>query len=110
MFRSAVTVDLSGGIDRPRLEALRSALRLRPEGRLEDGWDEILGRRVDEVPGGRIQILLYRADDPGPWAFHVNVDGDPAADALRAVQDELVAAARANGMAVAGVSHRSTPA
>jgi hypothetical protein len=106
MFKSAVTVNLSGTIDKARLNALRSELHLRPEGRLDDAWDEIQGRRVDEVPGGRVQILLYRTDVPGPWAFYLNVEGDPSAEALRAVEEQVVAAARGTGLTVADVSRR----
>jgi hypothetical protein len=107
MFGSAVTVNLSGTLDRARLNALRSALNLRPEGRLDDAWDEIQGERVDEVPGGRIQILLYRFDLPGPWEFHLNIEDDPSAEALRTAEEQVVAAAGAVGLTVAGVSrHR----
>jgi hypothetical protein len=107
MFRSAVTIKLAGTLDQARLDALRSALRLRPEGRLSDAWDEIQGRRTDEVTGGRLQILLYRDDVAGPWAFHVNVEGEPSEPALRAVEQELTAAATANGLSVTGVVRRS---
>jgi hypothetical protein len=107
MFGSAVTVELAGDIDRGRVDALRSALHLKPEGRFEDGWDEILGRRTDEVEGGRLQILLYRGDTAGPWAFHVNAEGEPSGEALRAAEEEVAAAARANGLTVTAVSRRA---
>jgi hypothetical protein len=106
MFKPAVTVNLSGTIDQIRLDALRSALNLHPEGRLGDAWDQIQGRRVDEVPGGRIQILLYRFDVPGPWEFHLGIESDPSVDALRAVEEQVVAAAHATGLTVADVSRR----
>ncbi len=107
MFASSATVNLSGTIDQARLDALRSALGLRPEGRLTDGWDEILGRRVDDVLGGRVQVVLYREDYDGPWSFHLNVEGEPSAEALSAVTDEVTAAAVAAGMTVVGVSRRA---
>jgi hypothetical protein len=107
MFRSTVTIKLAGVLDESRLDALRSALRLQPEGRLSDGWDEILGRRTDEVTDGRLQVLLYRDDVAGPWAFHVNAEGNPSEQALRTVEEELAAAAQANGLSVTDVARRS---
>jgi hypothetical protein len=107
MFGSAVTLELAGDIDGARVDALRSALRLKPEGRFADGWDEILGRRTDDVEGGRLQVLLYRDDTTGPWAFHVNAEGKASADALRALEEEIAAAARANGLTVTAVSRRA---
>jgi hypothetical protein len=106
MFASAVTVELAGDIDRARVDALRSALRLTPEGRFDDGWDEILGRRTDEVDGGRLQILLHRDDTDGPWAFHLNVEGEPAAAVLSAAEAEVANAATANGLTVTAVLRR----
>jgi hypothetical protein len=106
MFESAVTVNLSGTIDKARLDALRSDLNLHPEGRLDDAWDQIQGERVDEVPGGRVQILLYRFDVPGPWEFQLNIEGEPSAETLRAVEEQVVAAVQATGLTVADVSRR----
>ena len=110
MFSSAVTVDLAGEIDERRLAALRTSLRLAPEGRLGDAWDEILGRRTDEAPGGRIQLLLYREDLEGPWAFHLNVEDAPAIESVNALVDEAVTAAQASGLAVTGVRYRDQTA
>jgi hypothetical protein len=74
-----------------------------PEGRFGDAWDEIQGRRVDEVPGGRVRVLLLRADFPGPWSVQVDVDADPAGQVLAEVEQEIVAAVRACGVPVAAV-------
>jgi hypothetical protein len=106
MFGSGLTIRLVGDVDPARVDALRSALRLEPEGRFGDGWDEILGRRIDDVEGGRLQILLCRDDTTGPWAFHVNVEDEPSAEALRGVEEEIIAAARANSLTVTEVSRR----
>jgi hypothetical protein len=106
MFRSAVRVHLAGDVDRARLDALRAALRLKPEGRFDDAWDEIQGERIDEVPGGRLKILLFREDVPGPWEFRIHAEGEPPTDALQAVEEELAAAARAIGLTVTETTRR----
>jgi hypothetical protein len=107
MFRSAVTVDLAGDVDQTRLDALRSRLRLRPQGRLGDDWDQIFGLRVDDVPGGRVEVMLFRFDTPAPWMVYLNVEGEPSAEALQAVQAEVVEAATESGLIVSGVRRRS---
>jgi hypothetical protein len=104
MFRSAATVDLGGDLDEARLDALRSALRLEPEGRLDDPYDEIQGRRADEAPGGRLEILLCRTNVGGPWSFGVDVDGQPPVEVVRAVVEEVAAAAQWVGLTVAAVT------
>jgi hypothetical protein len=106
MFSSAVTIDLAGKIDERRLQSLRTLLRLKPEGRPGDAWDEILGRRTEDAPGGRVQLLLYREDVDGPWAFHLNVQDAPAVESLNALVEEAVGAARASGLAVTGIRKR----
>jgi hypothetical protein len=106
MFGWAIYVRLAGNLDPGGVNALRAALRLTPEGRYGDDWDQILGRRTDEVPGGRLQILLYREDSPGPWAVHINAEGEPSPAALSAVEQEITEAVRDAGLAVAGVSRR----
>jgi hypothetical protein len=106
MFSSAVTVNLAGEVSPVTVAALREQLRLRPEGRFDDAWDEILGRRVDAAVGGRIEIVLYRDDLTGPWGFHINVEDTPSTDTLRSVTDEAVAVARAAGLSVTNVSQR----
>lgn len=106
MFSSAVTVDLAGDVDQDRLQQLRSLLRLQPEGRIDDAWDEILGRRIDEAPGGRVKLLLYRADVEGPWAFHLHVEDAPDTEAVHAVVREAVAAAKASGLEVTQIRER----
>jgi hypothetical protein len=103
LFQSAMTVDLTGNVDEARLADLR--LRLRPQGRLGDDWDQILGQRIADVSGGRVEMLLYRLDGPGPWEFLIHVDGEPRAEALRSVQDEVVAAVLASGLTVSGIRH-----
>jgi hypothetical protein len=108
MFRSAVNVQLGGDLDQARLDALRSALRLEPEGRLSDAYDQIQGQRIVDVPGGRLKVLLIRDDVGGPWSFRVNAEDQPSTEALRAAEAEVVAAAEAAGMAVVAVSRRET--
>jgi hypothetical protein len=106
MFRSAVNVQLEGDLDQARLNALRSALRLEPEGRLSDAYDQIQGQRIVDVPGGRLKVLLIRDDIGGPWSFRVNAEDQPSTGALRAVEAEVAAAAQAVGLTVVGVSRR----
>ena len=110
MFRSASTVNLDGDLDQARLDALRSALRLRPQGRLGDAWDQIQGERIDEVPGGRVEIVLNRDDLGGPWSFRLHAEDQPTADALRALEEEVCAAAGAVGLTVTGVTRVQWPA
>ncbi|MFC4145220.1 hypothetical protein ACFO0M_03025 [Micromonospora mangrovi] len=76
MFKSEVVVRFSGEVDQDRLNALRSVLSLERTGRLGDDWDEILGRRRDDVPGGRLLILLVREDVNGPWEWKVQVSSE----------------------------------
>ena len=106
MFRSAVNVQLGGDLDQARLDALRAALRLEPEGRLSDAYDQIQGQRVVDVPGGRLKVVLIRDDIGGPWSFRVNAEDQPSTGALRAVEAEVTAAAEAAGLAVLGVTRR----
>ena len=106
MFRSAVTVLLDGDLDQARLNALRDALRLRPEGRLGDAWDQIQGERIDEVPGGRLEIVLNRDDLGGPWSFRLHAEDQPSTESLRALEAEVSAAAEAVGLTVTGVTRR----
>ncbi|GAA3453706.1 hypothetical protein [Dactylosporangium matsuzakiense] len=106
MFSWAVTVKLAGEIDRDRLDRLRELLDLKPEGRLGDAYDDVLGTGTREVPGGRAQIVLYRHDLDGPWEFHINAEDQPAADSLATLVDEVGAAAVRAGLAVTGVQWR----
>jgi hypothetical protein len=106
MFGWAIYVRLAGNLDPAGVNALRTALRLAPEGRYGDDWDQILGRRTEEVPGGRLEILLYREDSAGPWAVHINAEGEPGPAALNAAEQEITEAVRGAGLAVAGVSRR----
>ena len=93
-------VDLAGDLDRERLRYLRTELRLRPTGRH-------LGERVDEVPGGRVELILGRDDAGGPWWFQVTVQsGVPGPAALDAVAWEASAVAQAGGLTVTGAADR----
>jgi hypothetical protein len=108
MVRSSMMVHLGGDLDQARLDALRSSLGLRPEGRLGDAYDEIQGRRVDEVPGGEIEVLLERMDIGGPWSFHVYGNTESPVDAhLAALEAELTATALSSGLTVERVDRRT---
>ncbi|MBF9131880.1 hypothetical protein I0C86_23360 [Plantactinospora sp. S1510] len=104
MFGRAMTIHLAGNIDRERVDALRSSLSLQREGRFDDDYDQRLGRRTDDVEGGRLRIGLYRDDTHGPWSFRVLSEGEPTAAALRAVEEEIIAAVRANNLDVERLS------
>jgi len=106
MFRPQVFLRIAGDLDQRLLDALRSTLQLFATGRLSDDWDQLLGRRVDSVPGGRVQIVLYRADTHGPWELRVSAEGDPPADAIRQAENEATSAAEVVGLSVAAVWRR----
>jgi hypothetical protein len=59
---------------------------------------EIQGERIDEVPGGRLKILLFREDVLGPWEFHLNAEAEPSVEALRTMEEEVAAAAQTVGL------------
>ena len=64
------------------------------------------GRRIDEVAGGRVQLLLTREDVEGPWGLRLNVEDSPDADALHAIVREAVDVAEASGLAVTRIRER----
>lgn len=106
MFASQVFLRIGGDLDQRLLDALRSALQLFATGRLTDDWDQILGERVNGVSGGRVKIVLYRADTHGPWELRVSAEGDPPADAIRQAENQARSAAEVVGLSVEDVWRR----
>jgi hypothetical protein len=109
MFKSEVAVRFVGEMDQDRLDALRSALSLRRTGRLGDDWDEIFGERSDDVPGGRLMILLLRDDVDGPWKWEVQVSSEDGVEvsSFQHLEDEVRSAVESVGLQVAGIWRRT---
>jgi hypothetical protein len=109
MFESEVVVRFTGEMNQDRLDALRSALNLQRTGRLSDDWDEVLGRRRDEVPGGRLMILLIRDDSDGPWKWKVKVSSEDGVEvsSFQHLEDEVRSAVESVGLQVTGVWRRT---
>ncbi|MCI4065040.1 hypothetical protein MRQ36_21730 [Micromonospora sp. R77] len=107
MFKSEVVVRFAGGMDQDRLNALRSVLSLERTGRLTDDWDQILGRRRNDVPGGRLLILLFREDTDGPWEVQIDSEGDVDAFSFQHLENEARSAVESVGMQVTGIWRRT---
>ncbi|MCI4065039.1 hypothetical protein MRQ36_21725 [Micromonospora sp. R77] len=109
MFKPEVVVRFAGEMNQDRLDALRSALSLRRTGRLGDDWDEIFGDRSDDVPGGRLMILLIRDDSDGTWKWKVKVSSEDGVEvsSFQHLEDEVRSAVESVGLQVTGVWRRT---
>ncbi|MFC4145219.1 hypothetical protein ACFO0M_03020 [Micromonospora mangrovi] len=109
MFKAQVIVRFAGEMDQDRLNALRSALSLQRTGRLTDDWDQILGERSDDVPGGRLMILLIRDDSDGPWKWEVQVSSEDGAEvsSFQHLEDEMRSGIESVGLQVTGIWRRT---
>ncbi|MDT4995696.1 MAG: hypothetical protein QOH97_5588 [Actinoplanes sp.] len=110
VVRRAVSFKVSGPIDQPTLDGLREQLRLKPEGRISDDWDQIFGERVAHTDYGQVEIQLARDDDSHPpiWNVDLLVD-DGSRVALSVVEQEISAAIVACGLAVTEIFRASVP-
>jgi hypothetical protein len=107
MFKSEVVVRFTGEMNRDRLNALRSVLSLERAGRLDDAWDQIFGERSDDVPGGRLLILLFRHDVDGPWEVQINSENGVEASSIQHLENEVRSALESVGLQATDVWRRT---
>ncbi|WP_156959895.1 hypothetical protein [Nocardia sp. BMG51109] len=79
--KCAFEITIAESLDQARLDHLRGALNLKPDGRLADDWDYKFGHRYLQGEGARATSLTLWRNDDAPWSLRVTYpDGDPPID------------------------------
>jgi hypothetical protein len=108
-LHQAVLFKVSGPVDQPTLDQLREILRLQPQGRLTDDWDEIFGERVTETADGQVEILLSRNTNRPGWDIDLAVEGWPARSTSPVTESEINAAIVACGLTITEIFRLPVP-
>jgi hypothetical protein len=95
-----VSFKTSGPTDQSTLDQLREALRLKPEGRPSDAWDEYFGRRVTDNADGQVKIQLVRDNERPGWNIDLYVEDWPARSTSPVTESEINAAIVACGLTI----------
>lgn len=102
--RTLLRVELSGDLDRDRLDRLQAGLGMRRSGRLSQDWSDSFGERILAGEGDSQTSMRLRRRSPLAWTVTVSARGAaPSGAEVEQWRDEVLAAAAGAGLVVGEV-------